>query len=86
MIADPLCDVRLRAHHALTERAIPGELKIFFFAIGRVGYGADRQDDFNHSQYPLCKNETGKYYAEFVIPSRLPAWESQDFIALQRLS
>jgi hypothetical protein len=50
MVADPLGDVRLCRHHALIERAIPGELKIFVLAISGIGDGADCQDDFNHSE------------------------------------
>jgi hypothetical protein len=59
MVPDPLGDVGLRAHHALIERAVPSELKIFFFAIGRIGDGADSQDDFDHSKglYPKTKLE-----------------------------
>jgi hypothetical protein len=64
MVADPLGDVGLRSHHALIERAIPGELKIFFLAIGRIGDGADGQDDFNHSEGPYLKAELEKCYAE----------------------
>src|SRR5271170_4995684 len=40
MSADPVGDIGLRCHHALMDRAFPGELKIFFFAIGRIGEGA----------------------------------------------
>jgi hypothetical protein len=58
MVADPLGDVGLRAHHALIERAIPGELKIFFLAIGRIGDGADCQDDFNHSEASIQKRNS----------------------------
>jgi hypothetical protein len=59
MVPDPLGDVGLRSHHALIERAIPDELNIFFVAIGRIGDGADCQDDFNHSEglYPKTKLE-----------------------------
>jgi hypothetical protein len=49
MLADPLGDIGLRSHHALTERTIPGELKIFFLAIIGIGDGTDGQDDFNQS-------------------------------------
>src|ERR1700742_5027477 len=49
VIADPLGDVGLRSHHALIEGAIPSELKIFFFAIGGGGDGADCQGYFDHS-------------------------------------
>jgi hypothetical protein len=49
MLANPLGDVGLGSHHALIERTLPGELKIFFLAIGGIGDGADSQDDFNHS-------------------------------------
>jgi hypothetical protein len=59
MVPDPLGDVGLCAHYALIERAIPGELEIFFLAIGRIADGADGQDDFNHSEglYPKTKLE-----------------------------
>jgi hypothetical protein len=59
MVPDPLGDVGLRSHHALIERALPGELKIFFLAIGRIGDGTDGQDDFDHSDglYPKTKLE-----------------------------
>ncbi|WP_154072612.1 hypothetical protein [Bradyrhizobium erythrophlei] len=49
MLTDPLRDIGLGSHHALIERTIEGELKIFFFAMGRIGDGADSQDDFNQS-------------------------------------
>src|SRR6266705_1197229 len=49
MFADPLGYIGLRRHHALTQRTVPAELKILFFAIGRIGDGTDGQDDFNHS-------------------------------------
>jgi hypothetical protein len=39
----------LRSHHALIERTVPRELKIFFLAIIGIGDGADGQDDFNQS-------------------------------------
>src|ERR1700727_745623 len=71
MVAEPLGDVGLGRHHALIERAIPGELKIFFLAIGRIGDGADSQDDLDHSQCPLSKNGTRKCYAEFTRPHRI---------------
>src|SRR5437868_12723060 len=58
MPADPLGDVGLRRHHALLGRAIPGELKILFFAIGRVGDGADGQDDLYHSRVSLVQGAT----------------------------
>jgi hypothetical protein len=49
MIADPLGDIGLRGHHALLKRTVPGELKILFFAIGRIRDGTNGQDDFNQS-------------------------------------
>jgi hypothetical protein len=49
MLAYPLGDIGLRSHHALIERTIPGELKIFFLAIIGIGDGTDGQDDFNQS-------------------------------------
>jgi hypothetical protein len=78
MVPDPLGDVGLRTHDALFERAIPGELKIFFLAIGRIGDGADGQDDFDHSEglYPkteLAKNGTLKCYAKLTRASRISA-------------
>jgi hypothetical protein len=65
MVPDPLGDVGLRPHHALIERAIPGELKIFFLAIGRIGDGADGQDDFDHSEDLYPKTEL-----ENITPNR----------------
>src|ERR1700761_9188062 len=55
MVADPLRDVGLRAHHALIDRSLPGELQIFFFAIRGVGDSANRQDYLDHSD-ALCPN------------------------------
>jgi hypothetical protein len=52
MLANPFGDIGLRGHHALLERTIPDELKIFFFAIGGIGDGTDGQDDFNQSFLP----------------------------------
>jgi hypothetical protein len=72
MVPYPLGDVGLRSHHALIERAFPGELKIFFFTISGVGDGADSQDDFDHADglYPKTKleNVTSNW------PSRLELW------------
>jgi hypothetical protein len=86
MVPDPLGDVGLRSHHALIERALPRELKIFFLAIGRIGDGTDGQDDFDHSDglYPKTKLEN-------VTPNsssrlELPVGGSLDFIGLQPLS
>ena len=39
----------LPIYHALIERTVPRELKIFFLAIIGIGDGADGQDDFNQS-------------------------------------
>jgi hypothetical protein len=52
MLANPIGDIRLSSHHALIERTIEGELKIFFLAMGGIGDGADSQDDFNQSALP----------------------------------
>jgi hypothetical protein len=49
MLANPLGDIGLRRHHALFDRALPGELQRFFFAIVGIGDGANGQDDFNQS-------------------------------------
>ena len=52
MLTNPLGDIGLRGHHALPERTVPGELKVLFLAIGRVGDGTDGQDDLNQSALP----------------------------------
>src|SRR5271168_712179 len=57
MVADPLGDIGLRGHHALLDRTVEGELEIFFLTIGRIGDGADRQDDLDHSQCPLSETK-----------------------------
>ena len=49
LIVDDFKEWVPRIVDALIDRAVPGELKIFFFAISRIGDGADRQDDFDHS-------------------------------------
>ncbi len=49
MFANPLGDIRLRSHHALPERTVPGELKRLFLAISGICDGTDGQDDFNQS-------------------------------------
>ncbi len=49
MLADPLRDIGLRRHHALVDRAVPGELKRLLLAIVGIGDGANGQDDFNQT-------------------------------------
>src|SRR5207245_3046653 len=42
-----------------------GELKILFFAICRIGDGADGQDDFNHSLVSFVQDEIDPHVSDF---------------------
>jgi hypothetical protein len=65
VLANPLRDIGLRSHHALLDRTVPGELKMLFFAIGRIGDGADGQDDFYQSALHT-KIWAWSYYAQSI--------------------
>src|ERR1017187_3553970 len=70
MFANPLGDIGLRSHHALSDRTVPDELKRFFLAISGICDGTDSQDDFNHSL--VLDSE-----CRLAIYARFPAGVSQ---------
>ena len=81
VLVDPLRDIGLRGHHALLDRAVPGELQMLFLAIGGIGDGADGQDDFNqsalHTKYWLGHN-TPNLSPRFRISTRISCLPMQE--------